>query len=202
MKPIDSNLSADTAAFCISANAFKDRLTVIVLGTPRGGTSAVAGLIHRMGIAMGDNLPNNYEDPDFRISNREKIPNVISERNENHSKWGFKCPNAVTYLPELVDSLVNPVLIVVDRDAVASLKRVMRRRDDPAMDVLISLLKRKVDNAKFVKSTSWPTLYVSYEKLINNRQSLIKEVAEFLGVDSDTLDLDALVNFLEPGSYK
>ena len=42
-----------------------DPKTLVVMGCPRGGTSAVSGLLHHSGIYMGDSLGHQYEDPGF-----------------------------------------------------------------------------------------------------------------------------------------
>jgi len=198
----DKNLSTDTATFCMKENPYKDRFTVIITGTPRGGTSAVAGVVQRLGINIGENLPNNYEDPDFNLRNRENIASVISSRNEAHMIWGFKFPNAAAYLNDFRQDFVNPVLISVERDAVSSMKRIMRVREDDPADVLIGVFKRKLNNAILSKSTGWPTLYVSYEKLVKYKESFVTEIAEFLKVDSGRINITEITEFLQPGSYK
>ena len=44
-----------------------DRRTYVCSGVTRGGTSAVAGAMRKLGVFMGDNLLNNHEDPEMKI---------------------------------------------------------------------------------------------------------------------------------------
>jgi hypothetical protein len=196
------NLSTSSATFCMKENPHRERFTVIIIGTPRGGTSAVAGVVHRLGIPMGENLPNNYEDPDFKPENRGNFREVITARNEQHAVWGFKFPNAGSYLEGFAGDFINPVLVIVERDAAASLKRIMRRQTAPAIDVMTGILKRKLDNARLAKSLEWPLLYVSYEKLVQYKSSAIAELAAFLNQDLSAEQSASIEPFLQPGSYK
>lgn len=184
-------------------NPYTDRFTVIIAGTPRGGTSAVAGVVHRLGINIGENLPVNYEDPDFLPKNISDMASLINNRNSFHKIWGFKSPYAISYINKFKDDFVNPVLIIVERDAVSSMKRLMRhkRKDNPS-DVIIAILKRKLQIAVFSKRTGWPTLFVSYEKLIRYRESFITEIADYLKVDISHININEITEFLQPGSYK
>ncbi len=196
------DLSTATATITASPNPHREGYTVIVMGTPRGGTSAVAGTVQRLGVFMGENLPNNYEDPDFKLSNRDNIGVAIAERNSSHDTWGFKFPNAIAYLGDFVDAFRNPVLVVVERDAVASMKRILRQRDGAPIDVMVNTLRKKLENAKLARRTGWPTLYVSYEKLVQHPESFVRELAEFLHIKAGRKTVQELLPFLEPGSYK
>jgi len=196
------NLSTSSATFSMRENPHGEKFTVIIIGTPRGGTSAVAGVVHRLGIPMGENLPNNYEDQDFIPANRSNFRSVIAARNEQHTTWGFKFPNAGSYLADFAEDFTNPVLIIVERDAAASLKRIMRRQKAPAMDVMAGILKRKLDNARLAESLQWPLLYVSYEKLVQYKSSAITELADFLNQNVTPEQVASIEPFLQPGSYK
>jgi len=89
--------------------------TVIVTGCGRGGTSAIAGAIHALGIAMvGDEETSvNFEDSDFTAAGMElelqekfaspyiqtcqQIRSVIQRRNQMNQSWGWKDPYAYHY---------------------------------------------------------------------------------------------------------
>ena len=51
---------------------------------------------------------------------------MIEKRNATHKIWGWKDPNAVNYLNQLVPKLINPHYVIVSRDAVATTKGHMR----------------------------------------------------------------------------
>ena len=55
----------------------------------------MAGTMQRLGIFMGDELPNNYEDPRFGPGQAPaRMRAAIAERNEAHDIWGWKFPAA------------------------------------------------------------------------------------------------------------
>ena len=101
---------------------------VIVLGCYRTGTSAVAALLHGMGIHMGDQFdppssanPRGYfEDVEFK-SYHQKIDEMkegwygsdpeseyralVAKRECEHDLWGVKDPKLCLYLPVLLEAL-------------------------------------------------------------------------------------------------
>ena len=98
--------------------------TFVVLGCPRGGTSLIAGALSLSGVHMCShrNLTGQFEDPEFKISPRESrqarrlLKRVIASRNASYKYWGWKLPNNIYYIREVVDLLVNPVYVFVYRD--------------------------------------------------------------------------------------
>jgi hypothetical protein len=115
---------------------------VIVLGLPRGGTSAVAGVIHRLGFNMGDKLmpafevnPKGfYEDMTFvnlhnrLMSDKDRDPReeyIVPEDNpgwdhygqqiavkSNQERWGVKDPKMCFFLKAFLGFVRGPVKIV------------------------------------------------------------------------------------------
>lgn len=109
------------------------KICVAVVGPPRSGTSAVAGLLHQMGVHMGDSLlPANvhnpkgfYEDMDFvelnaRLLNGVEDPLVeprwtqelhdqfsalVRSKASTHELWGVKDPRLCMTLPMLAKAL-------------------------------------------------------------------------------------------------
>lgn len=103
------------------------KLCVAVVGAPRSGTSAVAGLLHHLGVSMGDRLmeatahnPKGfYEDLDFVALHAlacngveeplvhpawtpgvvEKYVHLIRERVATKPRWGVKDPRLCMTLP-------------------------------------------------------------------------------------------------------
>ena len=67
--------------------------TVACLGSPRGGTSMVAGAMVGLGVPTGSDLPVNIEDPDFNPDQHDGdlqsfvrgLPGVIAARNAEHA---------------------------------------------------------------------------------------------------------------------
>ena len=181
----------------------QDRRTFICIGVPRGGTSAVGGTMQHLGIFMGDNLTNNYEDGEFIGKGISHMKSVISKRNSEKKLWGWKCPDAVNYLDELLPFVENPHLIVVFRDVVATLKGHIRWHNRDQMRAAHEVLIQIQRNWFLVERWKIPTALVSYEKLIISPNIFIHDMADFMSVPLPAPDIQGeICAFLKPGSYK
>ena len=122
--------------------------TVVVIGAARGGTSFVAECLVRLGVPMGPKYGNarptdgsgvsdyvNYEDVEL-VSALEDVMSrglvddpssnewryfrqLVQDRDLAHDLWGFKRPQAVFAIDQLLPLLRNPHLVLVMRDPVA-----------------------------------------------------------------------------------
>lgn len=178
--------------------------TYVCLGVARGGTSAVAGSLQRLGIFMGNDLPNNYEDPCFGPSvPSSKMRNTIAERNETHEVWGWKFPAAANYLEGLHKSLRNPCLVIVFRDVAATIKGHMRWHNRDIQVAAHDVLMQQQKNWFLLERWRVPTILISYEKAIIEPQIFATELARLVGVpEPDEPKLAEIAEFLTPRSYK
>lgn len=183
--------------------------TVVCLGTPRGGTSMVAGAIAGLGVPMGRDLPANVEDPDFNADHTEKpfkafvrgLPAVIAARNADHAVWGWKYPRAARYLDDIAGHLRQPMLVVVMRDPVPAVLRQMKKGTMSAMEAVQQRVRMEARNVKLVETLEVPTLMVSYERAITYPTEFLTELAAFLKCDLPA-DLTPILDFMKPGEYK
>ena len=176
--------------------------TFVLFGNPRGGTTMIANVVRSMGIFLGNDLPVNLEDNGFnwdilsrlepepsRADKITSIKKVIDDRNVQYDVWGWKYPRADVYFNDISPALVNPMLICVFRDVVASTWRgVVRRRQEP-----LNLMRRALDlqssNLRLIEKSKLPTLLVSYEKAIADPLQLVTSLNRFmlLGLSPDQL---------------
>lgn len=184
--------------------------TVVCFGTPRGGTSMVAGTIAGLGVFMGPDLPKNIEDPMFNpdvdkaLSMEDfkaRLPDVIAQRNNAHRVWGWKYPRANRYVEEILPQLRNPHLVLVYRDPVPATARAKPEDDRAVFRELRRRLRMEMDNLQIAQRAKCPTLMVSYERASRNPEEFIAQLAEFLQLTPPD-DLGPLLAFMEPGSYK
>ncbi len=184
--------------------------TVVCFGTPRGGTSMVAGAIAGLGVFMGTDLPKNIEDPMFNpdvdkslsIEDfKARLPSVIAQRNNMHRIWGWKYPRANRYLEEILSDLRNPYLVLVYRDPVPATVRAQPEDDRAVFRELRRRLRMDMDNLQIAQRAKCPTLMVSYERASKKPKEFIAQLAEFLQLTPPD-DLGPLLAFMEPGSYK
>lgn len=175
--------------------------TAVCFGMARGGTSAVAGVLEAMGVFMGENLENNYEDLNFIGQDATYMNQVIAERNEKHHLWGWKTPHASSFLPFVYDSLRNPLFVVVFRDPIAIAKAHARYYLKETQHVLDEYVMSFMDNTLVTRRLGAPALFVSYEKLIAFPAEGVRQIADFLGIEPLSPDHEArLVEFLTPSS--
>ena len=178
-----------------------DRKTYVCFGVVRGGTSAVAGVMRKLGVFMGDDVPNNHEDQEMVNRANPHRLQVIAKRNATHKIWGWKDPNAANYLNQLIPKLINPHYVIVCRDPVAATMGHMRWHAREAKFAIGDIVVQQQRNVMFSLYCDAPVLFVSYEKVLMNPGSFIAELTAFLDVPPPQ-DEQSLIAFLAPGSYK
>jgi hypothetical protein len=200
--------------------------TVIVTGCGRGGTSAIAGAIHALGITMVDDAETsiNFEDSEFTaagtdlklkdqsaspyIQTCQQIRSIINIRNQINQSWGWKDPYAHHYLRGIIDICRNPLLIYVVRNP---------------FDIANSMIKAArcsgetltIENAfgHSLQTLQWiwesaqhcgvPTLFVSFEQALFNKVQLITDLCTFLELNPDQESLNKALRFITPdGGYR
>lgn len=178
----------------------KTELTLVVLGTPRGGTTMVAGIAQRCGIDIGRNLPVNLEDPDFVEKEQDHMLSAIMERNRTKRVWGWKFPRAAAYLPNIQSHLVNPHYVIVWRDIYsASHRRVLKGEDQIA--ALNWAQSVQEQNLRLIDKLNGPVLMVSYARAVSKPAAIANDICEFVGIQP-AYDITELYEFALPGSYK
>lgn len=175
--------------------------TFVIFGSPRGGTTAVAGCVRQLGVFLGDRLPDNLEDPKFSGRPGE-IGKVVGARNADHQVWGWKFPNAVNYLDAISGKLRNSRYICVTRDLTANALGIEARHDSfNTLRAIEHAMMNAQRNLSFVMRVRRPTLMLSYEKLALKPEQAVSEMAAFLAMaPSDDL-LKAAVENVTPGQY-
>ena len=199
----------------------EDSRTFVVFGVPRGGTTMVARIVEQLGVPMGENLPANYEDqafnfdfmPDEYKADRSKMHasliDSIQQRNQSHSVWGWKYPKAHIYLNQVLKHVRQPHLICVLRDPLASSLRPLGRKNSrsksgkttPPIKVMEQHLMWQNKNLEIIRKSSCPSLICSYEKAVVNPEGFVKEMANFIGLDSSDQRISLAVDQIKPGRY-
>lgn len=191
--------------------------TVVIFGVARGGTTMAARVVSSLGIDLGEAGNINFEDDRFNLQklglnpNRDRdalathLQRTIEQRNGSHSCWGWKYPNAASYLPLVLDQLRNPRLVCILRDPLASGSRVMRagirKGSDNQENVLLQSLRAMETNIALIHQCSAPTMLCSYEKAIQNPAQFVRSLAEFLGIRANKQMRDDALAQIQPGGY-
>src|SRR5262245_59545157 len=94
------------------------------MGHAHGGTSMIAGLLRLAGIPMGTQIdPTTSEDIEFRQRRPGALRALIEKRNAEHFVWGWKAPDSIQFLPQLLPGVRSPHVIMIIRDPFATTRR-------------------------------------------------------------------------------
>jgi len=173
-------------------NPHPGRGTVLVLGTPRGGTSVVAGICHLLGVPMGADIDSsNVEDRTFQrvLASPQVVRDstvYFAEAAKRAPLVGVKNPTIIDHLAKFYAVIPDPILVVVSRDVYATAQREESNGSD-FMQGLRAAVRRKYAILDFVAAVSAPLVVVSYERLITQPEAAIETLSRFIlgAVDAD-----------------
>lgn len=160
-----------------------NKLTVVVVGVQRGGTSMPAGVIRELGIPMGKNLGSNHEDPEFLSKKLWDLYPVISRRNNEYDVWGWKVPHTSEYIVKLYKKLRNPHIIMVFRNLVAISESQMKRSNTDFAKAFRFSKNRQAQIADIVEKIDCPLMLVDYDQAIRKPAKFVDELICFLGLE-------------------
>ncbi len=179
--------------------------TLIVLGAPRGGTSAIAGALAAAGLYMGRGasepvfeslaLANAIEKGDD-----ETVRTLISGFDAEYPVWAFKRPGYNNYVSQYHSFFRNPVYLVILRDPVATANRgyISGRLKANFTKKLHHVLSIHSRILAFLDDTGAPAVLISYEKLLQSPLSTLRLVFDSAGLVVDEAALAAAAAFVEP----
>lgn len=188
--------------------------TVIVLGSGRGGTSAVSGAIHLLGIRMMEDESLNSEDVEIVRAYQDNISRghsvasvavskVILKRNEKYDIWGWKDPSSDLYLESVVNYLRNPHFIFVFRSIFDVAMNHVHTNSISVEDAIDLAITRYARYWSLVRKFGFPVLVVGYERLVIDKRNFIKELCSFLSISPGRKKISDALSFINPsGGYR
>lgn len=182
--------------------------TIIVTGYARSGTSLTAGILHHLGVNMGDqktwrvadeaNEKGYFENSEFvmanhLILNEDKLSNFKKIVDKHKSElWGMKDPRFIETWEHWKPFIENPMFIVCDRKNESVAESVCFRDDGTYSekkeydDVIKDIRSYKRKIYKTIKD--YPRLYVDFDRYFKDKGQ-IKDIADFVGVPYKDIDL-------------
>ena len=171
----------------------------IVLGCYRSGTSAVAGVLHHLGIHMGERFqpPNAknpqgyYEDLDFMechvhmldgIDVEHRYETLIRSKEMLYTDWGVKDPRLCYLLPKLVEKLhCEHRVISVSRPRLKICQSVARSigftEPETFMPLIEKMLESKERNLQQYKGS---IMEISFDRLLGHPEESVEAIAKFV----------------------
>ena len=189
----------NTGIMVVGNPAPKDReRTIVITGTPRGGTTMVAECLGMLGIPLGVSVPAtdsrfNLEDPEFQALLGRESPGeidlqslraLILRRNLEHRVWGFKLPMALNSLPILEQELRGAQFSLIFRDPIAVSSREVVAVGIEAIAAMRRTLIWQERMIDFVESTGARCLLLSYEKALQFPQITAGMLASWCGLEA------------------
>ncbi|MFV8819962.1 sulfotransferase [Haliea sp. E17] len=180
-------------------------MTLLVLGAPRGGTSALAGALAELGLYMGKGAkPPVYEGlvlaRAMESGQREEAAREIADYNAQHRVWAYKRPGFTHFVSEYHALFRNPVYLVISRDPVATASRGMisGRLKGNYLKKLQQILAKYQGIIDFVETHGACAVFISYEKLLQDPAGLLANLVGTLGLRVDETAMQAAIRFVEP----
>ncbi len=172
---------------------------VLVLGVHGSGTSAVAGVLHELGVMMGERLvpaahtspKGHFEDSEFRhllyaYRDNESVlgdmKTFLEDRFARFPLWGLKEPAINEAVKALAPTLSKHDyrVIAIDRDKFACARsyNAKWRKDDikHAIDYHKQLRRRQ---RRFLEHCKPPVLKIKYNALTDDVQGHVKSIVAF-----------------------
>lgn len=166
----------------------------LVLGTQRSGTSLCAGILHHLGVFMGDtfidlpewNPKGSFNDVDWESAcahhiDFDAMKPLIAKRESLGRDWGAKCTGlagAVEFISANCRSTVK--LIFTKRERRKS-EQSLRDRSQGCLDVIREVLDVAERRIKAIDATKVQSLIVDFEESLANPAKAVERIARFAG---------------------
>ncbi|MBY6206126.1 MULTISPECIES: hypothetical protein [Halomonas] len=188
----------------VVGNPKSDRTSpIIVIGTARGGTSMVAGVLARLGVYMGDRASHPvYEDvrlsSAFERNERAKARHIINEYDAKHGHWGWKRPSIIDRLSD-VDTLIpnaryifiyKDILSIAQRNSISMLEQVTT-----GMERALTQYQNTLD---FINRGTAHAMLVSYDKATAYPDVFLSMLEEFCSIHPSREQHDSARSFIDP----
>jgi hypothetical protein len=183
---------------------------ILVLGSARGGTSMVAGVLAQLGVFLGEGAVSPvYESHELsecllgRSDRRAK--NVVAELNANHAVWAWKRPASVYHLSRTMKRMQPNRVIMIFRDPIATAtRRSMAVGDLQVSDFggisehLQMVLNEYNEMLALASGLKVPFAMVSYDTALRNPEKFVEQLTDFLNVSPEPEALAAAIDFIKP----
>ena len=185
---------------------------VIVLGCYRSGTSAVAGVLHRLGVSMGKefdkpsiaNPTGYYEDLEFKrlyaqLAEGKEVEGSLDVlarmRDTEYPIWGVKDPQLCILLHRFLPLLKTDHRIIStirDKHKICdSLSKAMKSKFSDTVPSFLPLVEKYLTSKEeMLANYNGPVLEIDFELLKIDARKEVERIAEFvnLPVNQDAID--------------
>lgn len=174
---------------------------ILVVGCYRSGTSAVAGVLHHLGVMMGtqfdeptrNNVKGYWEDLEFKrlhksMSNGDNseglYQNLIRRRELEYKIWGLKDPLLCFHLPKFISYLTSEHKVIVCRRSLEEITASMGRAiNNNADDKTFTPLAEHYLNHMNMNLNEYkgPVLELNHGATLNDPKATVEKISDFVG---------------------
>ncbi len=203
-------------------------IVIMVCAPPRSGTSAVAGVMHHLGIPMGAwggrrgpaNPTGFFEDQllqkianlsidevwgeDYKNSFTERVGLFhwwLKKRSNDGPIIGGKYPRLCAMVPAMKAAIPNLRVIVPLRDAAESAKSFNSRRwpSNVPRDKIADAIQRTCEKRDAaIKRLKITSLRFPYKELVSDTRKIVAEIIAFCGIKPTAEQIESAVDFINP----
>jgi hypothetical protein len=176
---------------------------VVVVGTARGGTSLVAGVLSKLGVFMGDEVGHPvYEDMKlsrlFEGEDFDAAKKLNDEYTDKNLVWGWKRPSSINYLDTVDEILDKPSYIIIYKDLVS----IAQRNAISMLDDVLAGMERANEqyfrSINFIKNNKSHALLVSFDKSVSNPEYFVDSVIAFCQLNPTADKRSDAIEFITP----
>ena len=189
------------------------------MGCYRSGTSAIAGVVHHLGVNMGKNFdaPNQnnmsgyWEDIDFKEFHKRfdtekndqyKFINdyieLIRNREKEFKLWGLKDPLLCTNLDKFVTNLKTDYKLIVCRrkieDIAFSMGKAVKEKKYPMRFLPLADFYVQCMNQQLQKYRG-PILELDHDQTLKNPKFHVCRISNFIGLPFKKKSIDHITNY-------
>lgn len=177
--------------------------SIIVVGSNRGGTSAVASSLHSLGVFLGDSWHEPiYEDiylaKYYRSKNWRAFKEKINEYECQNNIFAWKLPDSSSRLGKVNSIFSKPRYIFVFRDLFAISDRMHRSLGTSHLKGMTKACLQYLKIIFFIKKTRPDCLLVSYEKMLFNKEEYAISLLDFIGMDKSKVNIEKIKSSISP----
>ncbi len=204
----------------VYADALAGRIgneTLIVTGSPRGGTSAIAYALRRFDYFLGERIGRqNHEDLDIlsvfentsRRQRNAQFARIVEERNAAFRRWGFKLPKAALWLEDIAAATRHPVAVIVYRNPLAVGRSIVGRSPnfpqgpDGLLKAVALASERMAAAARQALEAKLPALLIDFDRFRADARTNLDFLVESLDVKADDQVLGDVARAIAEPGYK
>ncbi len=190
-----SSVATPPPVLALRARPADPQKTVVITGSPRGGTSLAASLVAGLGLPFHGTTENDgrartsprYEHPGFVGSwkqDRARYAQTAREMDAQFETWAVKHPRAIDDLAAAASAFRNPHFIFMFKEPLSVALRTSGLGGGDAVRIAkgaAKVLRRHHAALDFCLGSTAPCLLVSYDMALRDPARFIDGAASFLG---------------------